>query len=130
MYGIAFIILGNLSGNAIAFGIYVMNAAGHSKPEKGPVIGLAIGVVTFASLLHIFSRRGSILINNGFAMLKIAILLAIFVLGMIKASGNTLGGEPKATSNFDPDKSFNPLPYDVPSFSNSFLYIVYTYSGF
>jgi hypothetical protein len=43
MYGIVFIILGNLSGNAIAFGIYVMSAAGYDDPSRGSVIGLAIG---------------------------------------------------------------------------------------
>jgi amino acid transporter len=130
MYGIAFVTLGNLSGNAIAFGIYVMNAAGQTDPDRGAVTGIAIAALTLAVLIHLFSRRGGIIINNCFAMLKVALLLVIFIVGMIKASGRNLGGAPETTYNFDPDNSFTTPRHDVASYSNSFLFIVYTYSGF
>src|SRR5947207_15699017 len=62
MYGIIFITLGNLSGNAIAFGIYIMSAAGYNEPSRGSVIGLAIAVLSCASLVHVASRRGGIIL--------------------------------------------------------------------
>jgi hypothetical protein len=52
MYGIVFILLGNLSGNAIAFGTYIMEAAGNSNPSKGAVIGIAITALTLAIGVH------------------------------------------------------------------------------
>jgi hypothetical protein len=52
MYGIVFILLGNLSGNAIAFGSYIMEAAGDPDPSKGTVIGIAIAALTLAIGVH------------------------------------------------------------------------------
>ena len=130
LYGIAFVVLGNLSGNAIAFGIYVMNAVGYSDPAKGTVIALAIAALSFTVLLHMASRRVGILLNNAFAVVKVALLVAIIVLGFMKAGGVTLGGLPKATDNFDIATSFKPGASEVPSVSNSLLYVIYTYSGF
>jgi hypothetical protein len=53
VFGILFIVLGNLAGNALTFGIDIMIAAGKnpitdstSNYEKGPVIGLAITCIT------------------------------------------------------------------------------------
>lgn len=91
MYGTVFVLLGNLSGNAIAFGQLCYEAAGRSDAPRGPVIGLAITVLTACMLLHIFSRRGGIRLNNVFAVLKVALLLAIIILGFIKAGGARLG---------------------------------------
>ena len=84
MYGIPFIILGNLSGNGIAFGSYVLKAAGNEEPRKDHVIGLAIGSLTLAILVHVCSRRGGIVMNNIFAVVKVSILVAMIVLGFIK----------------------------------------------
>lgn len=130
MYGVVFIILGNLSGNAIAFGRYVMTAAGNSNPSKGAVIGLAIFALSACILLHITSRAGGIAMNNAFAMYKIVLLLAVIVLGFIKAGGANTGGDPRTTDNFDLKDSFSTQRHDVTSYVDSFLYVLYTYSGF
>jgi len=109
-----------------------MNAAGYSDATevKGAVIGLAIGALSLTVFLNMVSRRAGIYLNNIFAVLKVAVLLAIIVLGFVKASGVNLGGQPKATSNFDPDTSFKPGAAEAPSVTDSLLYVVYTYSGF
>ena len=130
MYGIAFILLGNLSGNAIAFGIYVMHAAGDKEPKKGPVIGLAVAALSLTTLLHVLSRRAGIACNNIFAVLKVALLLVIVGLGFEKAGGSALGGQPEADAQFDIDTSFKPGATDVASVSDSLLYVVYTFSGY
>lgn len=92
IFGTVFVVLGNLAGNKVAFGIYVMIAVGKdpvnssaNNYEKKNVIGLAIAVVTVCCLLHVFSRRGGILVNNAFAMAKCGILITISVLGFIHA---------------------------------------------
>ncbi|OCK89960.1 amino acid transporter [Cenococcum geophilum 1.58] len=131
VYGILFIVLGNLSGNAVAFGTYVMVAAGHSDPARGTVIGIAIGALTLCALLHIFSRRGGILINNIFATAKVLILMTIIILGFVKAGGGLKSkGTPAATENLNPNTSFHTNRHDVSSYANAFLYVFYTYSGF
>ena len=134
MYGIVFIILGNLSGNAIAFGIYVMSTAGYDDPSRGSVIGLAIGALSCACLVHVASRRGGIVLNNIFAVLKVAILLIIIILGFIRSRGYTFGGHANAddfpTHNFDLNKAFKGDVQNAPSFADALLLSVFTYSGF
>jgi amino acid transporter len=130
MYGIVFIILGSLSGNAISFGTYIMDAAGRADATRPQTIGIAIASLTVAILLHVCSRRGGILMNNFFAVTKVLILIAMIILGFVKAAGHRLGGASPATSNFAPSKSFHTTRHDVASYTDSLLYIMYTYSGF
>ena len=107
-----------------------MVAANHPSASRADVIGLAIAALSVAILLHVCSRRGGIIINNLFTIVKVLILIAITVMGFIKASGHKLGGADKSTDNFDPKKSFHNNQRDVGSYSDSFLYIIYAYSGF
>ncbi|KAK1829943.1 high-affinity methionine permease [Podospora conica] len=133
IYGIAFVALGNLSGNALAFGAFIMKASGSensAEDDKGPIIAIAIAAITASVLVHLLSRRGGIIINNCFAVLKVAILLAIIILGFIRARAAKVGTEsPKATDNFKLENSFKDPVDDVPSIANSLLFVLYTYSG-
>ncbi|KAF2690577.1 amino acid transporter [Lentithecium fluviatile CBS 122367] len=132
MYGIVFIILGNLSGNAIAFGRYVLLAAGHDDPQRGPVIGLAIAALTIVALLHAISRRGGILVNNLFAILKVGILLTIIILGFAVRGGRNFNKEaPRPIgSSLKPSDTFASSAKGLASYTSTFLYVLYTYSGF
>ena len=136
MYGIIFIILGNLAGNAIAFGSYIMAAAGRdSNTNKGAVLGIAIAAQTFACGLHVFSRRGGLLVNNAFAIFKVMLLLTLVVFGFWYAAGNRPAVDDPSkldyskTTNFNTNESFNSPRTDLASYSNAFLYIMYAYSG-
>lgn len=131
MYGIPFVLLGNLAGNALALGSFAMHAAGRKPDEaKGEVIGIAIGALSAACLLHMFSRRGGIIMNNIFAVIKVVLLVVIIVLGFLKAGGVHLGGLPKATDNFHMPESFEGAGSDFASYTTSLQYIVYSYSGY
>ncbi|KAJ9664081.1 hypothetical protein H2201_005321 [Coniosporium apollinis] len=129
MYGIPYIILGNLSGNSIAIGSFAMQAADRPQ-DRGTIIAIALTVLTAAVLLHVCSRRGGILVNNAFAIVKVLILISIIVLGFINAGGNRLGGSPPATENFDPDISFSSRKRGVTDYADAFMYVLYSYSGF
>ena len=78
-FAIMYILLYNLGGNAIAFALQVLIASGHYEagtvPDRGAVIGIAVGVLTLVIVLHTFSRNGGILINNAFAVVKVVLLL-------------------------------------------------------
>ena len=140
MYGVVYVILGNLSGNAIAFGIYVLEAAG-IKGHDAAVRGLAVAALTAASLLHGVWRNGGIVANNILASLKVLILIAVICIGFAASAGAKFGHGPvhgetvdpatgNATSNFDTHSSFAHARHDAASYADSLIYIVYTYSGY
>ncbi|KAL9123886.1 MAG: hypothetical protein Q9217_006728 [Psora testacea] len=133
MYGLVFVVLGNLAGNAIAFGMYVMEAAG--IPGHAPAIrGLAIAALTVACLLHAAWRRGGIIVNNVLAVIKALTLVAIIGIGFAAAAGASFGNGPvgkmTVTNNLDVDKSFSRPSGRVANYSGSILFVIYSYSGF
>ncbi|MCJ1296537.1 hypothetical protein MMC34_008103 [Xylographa carneopallida] len=130
IYGVLFIILGNLSGNAIGFGTYIMEAAALPNHDAA-VRGLAIAALTTACLLHAVSRKGGIYLNNAFAFMKVTILLLIIVAGLAKLGGASLGSNSAVpTNNFDVHTSFSQPRKDVPSYATSLVYALYPYTGF
>jgi amino acid transporter len=129
MYGIRFILLGSLPSEAVAFGSYVMSAAGRPDPARGSIVGLALGAITMAVLLHVGSWRGSILMSNWFASIKVLFLVAIIILGFTAQ----LNGVTSATENFDIHSSFSTDRHKAGGaggFFSSLCFILYTYSGF
>jgi hypothetical protein len=87
-----FILLYNLSGNAMAFALQVVASAGlhdptsGTAPSRGPVIGIAISALTGVIVLHTLSRRIGIWVNNTFAIIKVALLLTIVSQGLPTSS--------------------------------------------
>ena len=90
MYGVIYITLGNLSGNSIAFGLYIMDAAGVTGSDSA-VRGLAVMGLTFACILHALWRKGGIILNNLLAFVKVSILLVIIVIGFAASAGASFG---------------------------------------
>lgn len=140
MYGVMFVILGNLSGNAIAFGNYVL-AAANIEGKDAAARGLAVACLTVACLLHGVWRRGGIWVNNGLAALKVLILVAVIGIGFAASAGAKFGHGPvhgetvdpitgKVTPNFDTKSSFAHPHHDAASYADSILFIVYTFSGY
>jgi hypothetical protein len=125
-----FITLGNLSGNAIAFGQYVMLAAAGDDEDKRKVIPLAIAALTVVCLLHVSTRRGGILVNNCLAMFKVAILISIIVIGFAIAGGAYFGGGSSQKADLNVHSSFNDPSRNVASYTDSFYKILYAFSGF
>ncbi len=140
MFGLVFIILGNRAGNAIAFGIYVMQAAGQTGSQSA-ILGLAVAAATSACLLHYLWRRGGIFLINVFAVMKVMILVGIIVLGFSASAGASFGhgkvhGETinphtsQPQSNFDTHSSFLNARNDASSYANCIIFILYAYGGF
>lgn len=136
-----FVILGNRAGNALAFGIYAMKAAGQTNASPSTVRGVAVAAATLACLVHYLWRRGGILLINIFAILKVLILLSIIVLGFSASAGASFGrgkvqgvtynpGLGRNTTNFNVHTSFIGAQHDVSSYAYSFIFIIYSYGGF
>lgn len=125
----------NLSGNAISFGLQVMKASGlhdpgsDTVPSRSIAIGIAIATLTLVVISHSISRRGGILINNAFAIVKIALLLAIICLGIAKAAGAFGGPGDVLRNNFSSD-AFTTDRSDPVSWSDSLGLCMYTFSGY
>lgn len=72
LYGIAFICLGNMAGNSVAFADRVLKASDPDRtPDDAAVRGVAIATATLTCFIHTVSRRGGIILNNVFAIVKI-----------------------------------------------------------
>ncbi|KAL8715355.1 MAG: hypothetical protein Q9220_000688 [cf. Caloplaca sp. 1 TL-2023] len=140
IFGFIYITLGNLSGNAVAFGLYICRAAG-IEAKAALVRGLAVVCLTAACLLHASWRKGGIVVNNTLAIIKTLILTAIIVIGFAASAGASFGHGPvhgqtvnpktqAVTSNFDVHSSFAFARQDVASYADSLLFVTYTFSGY
>ena len=106
-----------------------MSATGY--PDKAWAVRiLAITALTFACLVHVLSRKGGILLNNVLAFVKIVILIFIIVLGFAALGGVSFGNGRIQTSNFSTKESFSGSRGDVASYTDSFVYVMYAFSGF
>jgi amino acid transporter len=92
IFGILFITFGNLAGNAIQFGVFMMTAINPGCPEtdscfkKAHVIGWAVSILTICALINIFTRKFAIGLNNILAILKILLIVVMAFLGIIYGS--------------------------------------------
>ncbi|KAK5652423.1 hypothetical protein OQA88_10465 [Cercophora sp. LCS_1] len=86
VFGIEFLVFGNLAGNAIQFGIYMQSVINPSCQDQcvqnGPVVGWAIFVLTLCALLNITTRKFSIRLNNLFAVAKILVVFLMIWIGI------------------------------------------------
>ncbi|KAL8661586.1 MAG: hypothetical protein Q9202_005472 [Teloschistes flavicans] len=140
IFGWIYIILGNLSGNGVAFGLYICEAA-DIQAHDSLVRGLAVVCLTAACLLHASWRKGGIVVNNLLAMIKVLILVAIIIIGFAASAGASFGHGPvhgetvdpktqSKTSNFSTHSSFDFASNDAAGYAESLLYVMFTYSGY
>jgi amino acid transporter len=134
-----------MAGNAMNVGIRVLEASRPASDFKQPslpdinnatVRGIAISVSIAASLIHMLSRRGGILLNNLFALVKIGILLLIIITTIVYSTGKGFKDSP----NYPPravtlsenlgSHSFSHVRKNAHHFADAFLDVVYTFSGF
>jgi amino acid transporter len=92
VFGIVFIIFGNLAGNALQFGVFVQKSLHPSCDETqecynhAGVVGWAVFVLTMSAFINILTRDFTILINNIFAVCKVIFLVVVALMGIIYGS--------------------------------------------
>ena len=141
MYGVVYITLGNLSGNCIAFGVYILEAASIDESHQSLARGLAVICMTAACLLHAVWRQGGIYAIIIMAIFKVCILLAIIVIGFAALGGKSFGygsvhgqtivndAAQTGPGNLGLHTSFAHATKDFASYANSILFVLYTFSG-
>ena len=130
LFGISFVVLGNVFSNCINFALQVLSASGVENPSNGAVRGIAIAVATLTCFIHVFSRKGGIVLNNIFAFVKVGILLLIIVTAIVVGSGGFAETENVITENTSPGKSFEGVSDEANGFAHAFLAIMFSFGGF
>ncbi|CAG9983960.1 unnamed protein product [Clonostachys byssicola] len=124
------ILLGFSSGNALAFGRYILYASGWSTVDGWPARGLAIVCVTFSVVLHATLPKWGVRLFNVLGVFKVGVVLFIIFAGFAALAGRRLVPDPH---NFD--NSFAIEVGDgyggggVYAYSNALLNIIYSYKG-
>jgi RsiW-degrading membrane proteinase PrsW (M82 family) len=99
-----------------------MSAAGRPI-DNYTVRGIAIAVVTFACLLHGTWRTAGIVINNVFAVTKVALLLFVIAIGLATL-GNAFPQTKPSTDNFASPNVFGTVSTDPYGMAEGFLAIM------
>jgi amino acid transporter len=132
IFAVAFVILGTMSGNTILFGQVVLSAAGKDQtPQR--IRGIAIAATTFSCLLHAFWRRGGIYVNNIFAIVKVALLLTIIILGFCALDGrfeNEGVTQNFANRNMGVRHAFAGAPISSYGYLEGFRGVILAFTGF
>lgn len=130
VFGITFIVFGNMAGNCIRFAVGVMQAAGYQDPSNGPVRGIALAVAFVTCFIHATSRRLGIMLNNFLAVVKIMMMLFIIVAAIVVGAGGFPKTEDVIAQNTSPDDSFRGGTGDANGYAQAFLAIIFTFSGY
>ncbi|KAL7267445.1 hypothetical protein RUND412_009973 [Rhizina undulata] len=134
IYGIFFILLGNTAANGIAFAKYMLVAFSPETPNPDPRLQKFVAVVclTFVCLIHLFSRKMGIMINNVLAVYKVLLLSFVVVAGFACMAGARVdeGGEAPGygLNNLkDMFKGYQPRgPHD---YATAMLGVLYSFQG-
>jgi L-asparagine transporter-like permease len=128
VFAIAYIILGNMAGNCLIFGIRTLQAA-NAPVTNSAVRGLAVAAATVACLIHSFSRRGGIWLGNIFALIKVLMLLLIIITGICAWAG-VFHTPNYASDNMALNHSFADSSNDSYGYTQAFLAVIFAWSGF
>jgi len=129
LYGIPFIVLGTAAGNALICAECLLRTSG-GEPSKGAIRGLAVGIASFACLLHASSRTGGIWVFNMFGIIKIGMLVTMFVLGAAYAGGAFGGSSAIAAENLSIHNSTASALGGAYGYAEAFLAVLFAFGGF
>ena len=124
------ILLGFSSGNSLAFGRFILYAAGNELKDtyKGRAIGVACA--TFAVTLHAVAPKWGIRLFNVLGVFKVIVLLFIVCSGFAALAGHRNVPDPENFKNaFRIEKGEGYGGGGAYEYSNALLNIVYSYKG-
>jgi amino acid transporter len=131
VFGIAFILLGNVSTNSMAFASAVLEASGNTNINNYDAVvrGVALAAAASTCIIHSTWRQGGIYLNNLLAIVKIMMLLVIFIIGMC-CLGGVFERPEGAKDNFRPGSAVNKAGNaDAYGYAEAFLAILFAFGG-
>jgi amino acid transporter len=124
------VLLGFSSGNALAFGRYVLFASGSSVADGWTARGIGIACITFAVALHSLLPNWGMRLINALGIFKVFILVFIAFSGFAALAGHRLVEDPHNFDNaFDLSNQTAYGGGDAYSYSSALLNIIYSYKG-
>ena len=132
IFAVFFVLLGNTAANAIAFAKHMLVAFEDSNPNPDYRLQrfIALVCVSFICLLHFFSRKMGIFVNNALAAYKIGLLLFVVVAGFACLAGAGAGdqkGDGYGKVNLgDAFTGSSGSPY---AYASAMLSVLYAYQG-
>jgi amino acid transporter len=128
IFAVSYIIIGNVAGNCLIFGLRTLEAA-YVPVTNRKVRLIAAGAATFASGIHVFSRRGGIWLSNVLAAIKVLILLLIVITGICAWAG-AFKTKTYAIDNMTANVAFADPSRDLYGYVKAFLAIIFAWTGF
>ncbi|CAI4215534.1 unnamed protein product [Parascedosporium putredinis] len=95
----AMLLLGFSSGNSLAFGRYVLYAAGVRAGDTYQARGIGVACVTFAVVLHSVAPKWGIRLLNVLGVFKVVVLLFIVFSGFAALAGHRRVPDPENFKN-------------------------------
>ena len=100
--------------------------AGNAVANPAKIIAIAIGVNTFACLLHSISRRWGIWLNNLLGTIKFCMLIFFIIIGCVWAKSSIARENLTAKTTFSGEQS----PTQPYLYSEAILFALFPFSGF
>lgn len=113
------------TSSALAFGQYVLNAAG-IESKTWYYRGIAIGALTLACLLVALSTNLSLRLQNILGFVKVLFMIFIVVLGWVILGGGTKVADPTASFK----NMWEGTTTDGNNITNSIIKVVFSYGGY
>lgn len=124
------ILLGFSSGNSLAFGRYVLYAAGSELKDSYKARGVGVACATFAVVLHAVLPKWGIRLFNVLGVFKVAVLVFIVFSGFAALAGRRLVPDPRNFDNaFAIESGEGYGGGGAYAYANALLNIVYSYKG-
>ncbi|KAH6857113.1 amino acid/polyamine transporter I [Chaetomium sp. MPI-CAGE-AT-0009] len=124
------ILLGFSSGNSLAFGRYILYAAGGELKDTYAARGIGVACATFAVVLHAVAPKWGVRLFNVLGVFKVAVLLFIVFSGFAALAGRRLVPDPRNFENaFAIESGEGYGGGGAYAYSNALLNIVYSYKG-
>lgn len=124
------ILLGFSSGNALAFGRYLLYAGGNELKDSYKARGIGVACVTFATGLHAIAPKWGVRLFNVLGVFKVVVLLFIVFAGFAALAGRLRIESPNNFENaFAIESGEGYGGGGAYAYSNALLNIVYSYKG-
>lgn len=124
------VLLGFSSGNALAFGRYLLFASGSSVADGWQARAIGVGCITAVVVLHSTLPKWGIRLFNALGVFKVAVLLFIVFSGFAALAGHRLVPDPHNFDDaFDLSHSRDYGGGGAYAYATALLNVVYSYKG-
>lgn len=123
-YAAVSVILSFLNSSAVAFGTYVLKAAG-AETSAWNQRGIGVAALTFAALMSAFNTRWTLRLSNLLGFVKVVFMLFIIISGFVVLGGGTRVSDPHSIFK----NAWEGTTTDGNAISNAIIKVSFSYGG-